>query len=115
MYGISDVTVSQDKQGISLVDLSNNGKIESLHLNASDVLKLPAASTGLHQLKVLGDNTDVIDLNKVFADGQSNGQWTQSGAVTQDGQTFNVYNHSGDQTLQVLIDQHIQQANVHVS
>jgi len=35
--------------------------------------------------------------------------------VLADGQTFNVYQYSGDQSLQVLIDQHIVQSNVHLS
>lgn len=37
------------------------------------------------------------------------------GTTTQNGHTFNVYQYSGDQSLQVLIDQHIVQSNVHLS
>lgn len=37
------------------------------------------------------------------------------GLLNQSGHVFNVYQHSGDQSLQVLIDQHILQSNVHLS
>ncbi len=81
----------------------------------SDVLQLPTTATGVHQLEVLGDANDVVDLSSLFADGHAEGQWAANGQVTQNGHTFNVYQYSGDQSLQVLIDQHIAQSNVHVS
>jgi hypothetical protein len=49
------------------------------------------------------------------ADGHTEGQWAAQGQVTQNGHTFNVYQYSGDASLQVLIDQHIAQSNVHLS
>ena len=58
---------------------------------------------------------DVVDLSSLFADGHAEGQWQQGGQVTQNGHTFNVYQYSGDQTLQVLIDQQILQSNVQLS
>ncbi len=48
---------------------------------------------------MLGDADDVVDLSSLFADGHTEGQWQQGGQVTQNGHTFNVYQHSGDQTL----------------
>lgn len=54
-------------------------------------------------------------LTNTQADGHTEGQWAAQGQVTQNGQTFNVYQYSGDASLQVLIDQHIAQSNVHLS
>lgn len=53
--------------------------------------------------------------SQLFADGHAEGQWAAQGQVTQNGQTFNVYQYSGDASLQVLIDQHIVQSNVQLS
>lgn len=100
--------------GTTTVDLSS-GKVEVLKLSASDVLQLPTSVDGKHQLQVVGDSSDEINLSKVFADGRVSGEWAQSGSVTENGHTFNVYQHSGDQSLQVLIDQQIMQSNVHLS
>ena len=44
-------------------------------------------------------------------DGHTEGQWSANGQVTQNGQTFNVYQHSGDASLRMLIDQHIAQVD----
>ncbi len=54
-------------------------------------------------------------LTNTQADGNTEGQWAAQGQVTQNGQTFNDYQYSGDASLQVLIDQHIAQSNVHLS
>jgi hypothetical protein len=59
----------------------------------------------LHQLEVLGDSSDVVDLK----------QFAANGSVTQHGHTFNVYQSTVDQTLQVLIDQQIAQSHVYLS
>ncbi len=98
---------------IAMAKLSNNTP-ELLRLNVSDVLELPTNDSGLHVLQITGDASDVISLSNLLDDGQSTGTWAQSGTVTQNGQTFNVYQYSGDASLQVLIDQHIVQSNVHV-
>lgn len=80
-------------------------------------------------VQIVGDSTDVIDLTQLLQSGTDatqsgsgsdpliamNGTWSTNGTVTQNGHTFNVYQYSGDQTLQVLIDQHIMQSNVHLS
>ncbi len=81
----------------------------------SDVLQLPTTATGVHQLEVLGDADDVVDLSSLFADGHAEGQWQQGGQVTQTGHPINVSQSSGHQSRQVLIDQHIAQSNVHLS
>ena len=115
LVGLNDVQLSLDNLGATLANLSGNAKPDLLHLNVSDVLQLQTTATGVHQLEVLGDANDVVDLSSLFADGHTEGQWQQGGQVTQNGHTFNVYQYSGDQTLQVLIDQHIVQSNVHLS
>ena len=115
LVGLSNVQLSLDNLGATLADLSGNAKPDLLHLNVSDVLQLQTTAAGVHQLEVLGDANDVVDLSSLFADGHAEGQWQQGGQVTQNGHTFNVYQYSGDQTLQVLIDQHIVQSNVHLS
>ena len=96
----------------ALADLTD-GKAELLKLSTADLLSLPATATGVHQLAVVGDSTDVVQLDTLL-NGQP-GQWTTNGQVTQNGHTFNVYQHSGDQTLQVLIDQQIAQSHVLMS
>jgi hypothetical protein len=82
-----------------------DGKAEVLKLTAADVLNLPTNAAGLHQLEVLGDSSDVVDLK----------QFAANGSVTQHGHTFNVYQSTVDQTLQVLIDQQIAQSHVYLS
>ena len=96
-----------------VVDMANT-QAEVLRLNVSDVLQLPTNATGQHVLQITGDSNDAVDLSHLFADGHATGTWAQSGAVQQGGQTFNVYQYSGDASLQVLIDQHIAQGNVHL-
>ena len=93
----------------------SNGQAELLRLNVSDVLAVQANASGQHVVQITGDSQDVVDLSDLFADGHTTGTWAQNGTVTQNGQTFNVYHYSGDQSLQVLIDQHIAQGNVHLS
>ena len=115
LVGLNDVQLSLDNLGATLANLSGNAKPDLLHLNVSDVLQLQTTAAGVHQLEVLGDANDVVDLSSLFADGHAEGQWAANGQVTQNGHTFNVYQYSGDQTLQVLIDQHIAQSNVHLS
>ena len=92
-----------------------NGKAELLQLNVSDVLQLPTNTSGQHVLQVQGDATDVVSLSHLFADGHASGTWGQTGTSTQNGQTYNVYQYSGDTSLQVLVDQNIAQSQVHVS
>jgi hypothetical protein len=65
-------------------------------------------------VQITGDAQDLVDLSDLFADGHTTGTWAQNGTVQQNGQTFNVYSYSGDASLQVLIDQHIAQGNVHL-
>lgn len=92
----------------------SNGQAELLRLNVSDVLAVQANANGQHVVQITGDSQDVVDLSDLFADGHTTGTWGQSGTVQQNGQTFNVYSYSGDASLQVLIDQHIAQGNVHL-
>ena len=73
------------------------------------------ASEARQSLLITGDSNDAVTLSQLFADGHTEGQWSANGQVTQNGQTFNVYHYSGDASLQVLIDQHILQSNVHLS
>jgi hypothetical protein len=82
-----------------------DGKAEVLKLTAADVLNLPTNAAGLHQLEVLGDSSDVVDLK----------QFAANGSVTQHGHTFNVYQSTVDHTLQVLIDQQMAQSHVYLS
>ncbi len=42
-------------------------------------------------------------MNNFLTNGHTSGTWAQNGTVVQGGQTFNVYNHSADASLQVLI------------
>jgi len=112
---------AMDSGSDPLIAMANlaNGTTEQLKLSLTDLLQLPE-SNGTRTLQIVGDSTDVIDLTQLFQSGSDpliamNGTWSTTGTVTQNGHTFNVYQHSGDQSLQVLIDQHIVQSNVHLS
>lgn len=90
-----------------------DGKAELLKINLTDLLQLPTTADGQHVLQVNGDEVDAVELEGLL-DGQP-GTWSSTGAVTQNGHTYNVYQHSADPSLQVLIDQHIATSNVHSS
>ena len=89
--------------------------ITSINLTSSGKTDASQAGMLVHGTTTAQTANDVVDLSSLFADGHAEGQWQQGGQVTQNGHTFNVYQYSGDQTLQVLIDQHIVQSNVHLS
>ncbi len=111
-----DAVIAARDRSDGVADMTD-GTAQILQLNVSDVLVGAASGRddGLHILQVHGDATDVVQLSQLFADGHTEGQWAAQGQVTQNGQTFNVYQYSGDASLQVLIDQHIAQSNVHLS
>jgi len=111
-----DAVIAAGDRSDGVADMTD-GTAQILQLNVSDVLVGAASGRddGLHILQVHGDATDVVQLSQLFADGHTEGQWTAQGQVTQNGQTFNIYQYSGDASLQVLIDQHIAQSNVHLS
>jgi len=90
-----------------------DGKAELLKINLTDLLQLPTTANGQHVLQVNGDAVDAVELEGLL-DGQP-GTWSNTSAVTQNGHTYNVYQHSADPSLQVLIDQHIATSNVHSS
>ena len=100
------------KAGVA--DLGNQ-QADVLKLTAQDLLQLPTTAEGKHQLQILGDSHDTVELSKLLGESHNDGHWSQTGTVSQDGHVFDVYQHSGDQSLQVLIDQHIAQSNVHLS
>ena len=74
--------------------------------NIGDDTSVVIASEAKQSILITGDATDVIKLE---------GLWSPQGTTSHNGQTFNVYQHSGDQTLQVLIDQQILQSHVQLS
>ncbi len=115
LIGLNNIQLSLDNLGVTLADQSHNAKPDLLLLSARDVLQLPIATAGLYQGAVRGDAANMVDLGGLFADDQTQGQWQQGGQITQNDHAFNVYQHSGDQMLQMLIDQHIVQSNVHLS
>jgi hypothetical protein len=79
-----------------------------LQLTASDVLKAPTDSTGKHVVQVTGDANDTLNLSNLLSPDAAPGVWTATGTVQQAGMTFNTYNHSADTSLQVMVDQHLQ-------
>jgi hypothetical protein len=89
-----------------------NAKADTLDLNLSDVLKTAANTAGQHVVQVTGDANDTVNLSSLLDTGAAPGSWQASGAVVQGGVTYNVYSHSADASLQVLIDQHITQVHV---
>ena len=84
-----------------------NGQTQLLKLTAADLLQLPANDSGVQELKVVGDSTDMVWLETLAANGQ-NSPWTHNGSVTQDGQLFEVYQMNAGQYLKVLLDQSLQ-------
>ena len=114
LLGLNQLQLSLDNLGASVADLSN-GVNDVLSIQLDDLLTLPTAADGTRQLQILGDAGDSVTLDQLLAEAQTGGTWSQSGTTTQNGHTFNVYQYSGDQTLQVLIDQQILQSNVQLS
>ncbi|WP_233254753.1 S-layer family protein [Limnohabitans sp. 2KL-51] len=78
-----------------------------LQLKASDVLRAPVDASGKHVVQVKGDGNDTLNLSNVLGE-EAPGQWLATGTVQQDGVTFNTYNYSADNSLQVMVDQHLQ-------
>ena len=85
-------------------------------LRLADVLATPTQdSSGKRTVLIDGDAADQVTLSNLLADGASGqGQWQASGTTQFNGHDCNVFRYSGDATLQVLIDQHIATANVHL-
>ena len=77
-------------------------------LNVADVLATPTDASGKHTVHVNGDSNDTLNLSNLLGTGAAPGAWAASGAVQENGQTFNSYTYSADPTLQVLVDNHLQ-------
>ena len=68
---------------------------------------MPAGANGKHVVQVKGDGNDTLNLSNVLG-AEAPGEWIATGTVQQDGVTFNTYNYSADTSLQVMVDQHLQ-------
>ena len=77
-------------------------------LKVADVLATPTDASGKHTVHVNGDSNDTLNLSNLLGTGAAPGTWAASGAVQENGQTFNSYTYSADPTLQVLVDNHLQ-------
>jgi hypothetical protein len=66
-------------------------------------------------VQVDGDSNHIVNLSKLFDNGTAPGTWSTASTTTISGTTYNVYNYSGDSSLQVLIDNQIASSNVTLS
>jgi hypothetical protein len=112
---LTNVTVGPRVSSFSNYDISGSGA-NALTLNVSDVLSSNMTlGTKAHVVKIDGDANDVVTLSKLLDSGTAPGTWSTASTTTISGTTYNVYNYSGDSSLQVLIDNQIVSSNVTLS
>ena len=93
-------------------DIGGNGA-NTLKLNTSDVLlSNMTVGSASHVVQINGGSDDSVNLSKLLDNGTQTGNWSTSSTTTLSGTTYNVYNYSGDTSLQVLIDNHITQVTL---
>jgi hypothetical protein len=77
-------------------------------LSTADVLLAPADAAGNHVVHVIGDSNDTLNLTDLLSPDATTAQWLATGTVQQGDTTFNTYTYSADTSLQVMVDQHLQ-------
>jgi hypothetical protein len=77
-------------------------------LSTADVLLAPADAAGKHVVHVIGDSNDTLNLTDLLSPDATTAQWLATGTVQQGDTTFNTYTYSADTSLQVMVDQHLQ-------
>ncbi len=82
-------------------------EVTAFQLNVADVMAAPADANGQHVVQVKGDSNDTLNLSNLLGE-EAPGQWLAAGTVQQGGVTFNTYNYSADTSLQVMVEQHLQ-------
>ena len=89
------------------VDPTPDDEVTAFQLNVADVMAAPADANGQHVVQVKGDSNDTLNLSNLLGE-EAPGQWLAAGTVQQGGVTFNTYNYSADTSLQVMVEQHLQ-------
>ena len=112
---LTNATLGPRLSNFEKFDITGSGA-NVFKLNASDVLHSNmTVGNATHVVQIDGDGNDIVNLNKLFDGGTTTGTWSTSTTTTISGTTYNVYNYSGDPSLQVLIDNHIVSSNVTLS
>jgi hypothetical protein len=106
--GMAEASViPADASVIPASEPGSTNPVIAFKLNVADVLAMPAGANGKHVVQVKGDGNDTLNLSNVLG-AEAPGEWIATGTVQQDGVTFNTYNYSADTSLQVMVDQHLQ-------
>ena len=112
---LTNATLSPRVTNFEKFDITGSGA-NVFKLNASDVLQSNmTVGNATHVVQVDGDSDDIVNLSKLFDNGTAPGTWSTASTTTISGTTYNVYNYSGDSSLQVLIDNQIASSNVTLS
>ncbi|PUE42233.1 hypothetical protein B9Z49_21155, partial [Limnohabitans sp. 2KL-51] len=106
--GMAEASViPADASVIPASEPGSTNPVIAFKLNVADVLAMPADANGQHVVQVKGDGNDTLNLSNLLG-AEAPGEWIATGTVQQDGVTFNTYNYSADTSLQVMVDQHLQ-------
>jgi len=109
---LTNATLGPRVTNFEKFDITGSGA-NVFKLNASDVLHSNmTVGNATHVVQIDGDGNDIVNLNKLFDGGTTTGTWSTSTTTTISGTTYNVYNYSGDATLQVFIDNQITQVTL---
>lgn len=86
--------------GVTQIDLASDAKANTLtNLKLSDVL---AMADGANEIKIFGGSNDTVDFKN---DGNT---WSKGSTISDGGKTFDIYTNSAGGTLQVKVEQAIQ-------
>jgi plastocyanin len=104
----SDTTLDLSKpalinaiNGIEKFNLGTNTN-NTLVLNVSAALRL-AAGEPQSRVFIDGDGTSVVNLSAQYSNGVATGTWSSNSQATVNGTSYNVYTHSGETNLKVLV------------
>ncbi|MFM8692531.1 MAG: beta strand repeat-containing protein [Limnohabitans sp.] len=104
-------TVGSQLGNFQKFDITGNGA-NILKLNVSDVLASNmVVGAKSHVVQIDGDSNDTVNLTHLLDNGSQPGTWSTTSTTVIGGVTYNVYNYSGDASLQVLIDSAITTIN----
>jgi hypothetical protein len=106
--GVTSAVIPAEGSVIPASEPGSTNPVIAFTLNASDVLATPTDASGKHTVHVNGDSNDTLNLSNLLGTGAAPGTWAASGAVQENGQSFNSYTYSADPSLQVLVDNQLQ-------
>ena len=102
--GGGDINLSNLENIVNLKEINlDNGKENKLSLTLDDVLKL-SGDDG--KIKITGDEFDSVTFKNTIGQDRQEQNWSKTAGEGVD-ETFDVYTNSGDNTVQVKVEQPI--------